>query len=198
VFTSSQNIDRLVTIFRACLKSKRQLILDLYTAEILRATGNDKLPQGTWDKIRVFLPNSQRQKVCHEKLFDEVALYKHKRIYPEQLAAEASRSGMIFRPSMCKELEKANCFQDSRMIYSLWGGYLKFERMQPFLDWLKKHAIPMDHIHTSGHASVVDLKRFARAINAKKLVPIHSFNPQDYSGLFDHVEERQDGEWWRI
>jgi len=198
VFTSSQNIDRLVTIFRACLKSKRQLILDLYTAEILRATGNDKLPQGTWNNIRVFLPNSQRHKVFQEKLFDEVASFKHKRIYPEQLAAEASRSVMIFRPSMCKELEKANCLQDSRIIYSLWGGYLKFERMQPFLGWLKKYDISMNHIHTSGHASVVDLKRFARAINGKKLVPIHSFNPQDYSDLFDHVEEKQDGEWWKV
>ena len=198
VFTSSPNIDRLVTIFRACLKGKRQLILDLYTAEILRATGNDKLPQGTWNNIKVFLPNSQRQKVFHEKLFDEVALYKHKRIYSKQLATEASRSVMIFRPSMCRELEKSNCLEDARLIYSLWGGYLKDKSMQPFLNWLKEHSIPLNHVHTSGHASVVDLKRFASAINAKKLVPIHSFNPQDYSGLFDHVEERQDGEWWKV
>jgi ribonuclease J len=198
VFTSSQNIDRLVTIFRACLKSKRQLILDLYTAEILRATGNDRLPQGTWDNIRVFLPNSQRYRVIKEKLFDEVSLYKNKRIYSKQLAIEVGQSVMVFRPSMCSELEKANCLQGSRMIYSLWDGYLKEERMQQFLDWLKKHVIPMDQIHTSGHASIADLKRFASAINAKKLIPIHSFNPQDYSDLFDHVEIRQDGEWWEI
>ncbi len=198
VFTSSQNIDRLVTIFRACLKSKRQLILDLYTAEILRATGNDKLPQGTWDNIRVFLPNSQRYRVIKEKLFDEVSLYKNKRIYPKQLATEAGQSVMIFRPSMCRELEKANCLQGSHMIYSLWAGYLKDERTQPFLNWLEKYGIPMDHVHTSGHASIADLKRFSSAINSRKLVPIHSFNPQDYSDLFDRVEIRQDGKWWEV
>jgi ribonuclease J len=35
VWCSGQNIDRLVTVMRACLKTRRQFILDMYTAQIL-------------------------------------------------------------------------------------------------------------------------------------------------------------------
>jgi hypothetical protein len=45
VWCSGQNIDRIVTIFKACRDAGRQFILDMYTAEMLRATGNKKLPQ---------------------------------------------------------------------------------------------------------------------------------------------------------
>ena len=39
-------------------KSGRQFIIDMYTAHVLRATGNDRLPQGEWDCIKVFLPGA--------------------------------------------------------------------------------------------------------------------------------------------
>ena len=35
VWCSAQNIDRLVSIWDACQRSERQLILDMYTAEII-------------------------------------------------------------------------------------------------------------------------------------------------------------------
>ena len=45
VWTSSQNIDRLVTIFRAAKRTGRALLVDLYTAVVLEATGRDSIPQ---------------------------------------------------------------------------------------------------------------------------------------------------------
>src|ERR1700719_4918779 len=39
VWCSGQNIDRIVTIYKACQRANRQLIVDMYAAEILRATG---------------------------------------------------------------------------------------------------------------------------------------------------------------
>ena len=45
VWTSSQNIDRLVTIFRAAKRAGRLLVIDLYTAVVLEATGKDTIPQ---------------------------------------------------------------------------------------------------------------------------------------------------------
>jgi len=46
VWCSGQNIDRLVTVYKACRKTRKQFVIDMYTAEILRAIGNPKLPQG--------------------------------------------------------------------------------------------------------------------------------------------------------
>ena len=45
VWTPSQNIDRLVTICRAAKRTDRVLLIDLYTAVVLEATGRDTIPQ---------------------------------------------------------------------------------------------------------------------------------------------------------
>ena len=48
---SAQNIDRTVTLYRACLKTGRTLVVDLYTAEVLEMLGEfGKLPQPDWSR----------------------------------------------------------------------------------------------------------------------------------------------------
>ena len=198
VWSSGQNIDRLVTIFKACKTSKRQFVVDLYTAEILRETGNQKLPQGTWDGVRVFLPESQKKQVKMSGQYERAKAYSSSRIYPEDLANEASHSVMLFRPSMVRDLEKAGCLGNASLIYSLWSGYLKQEGPQSFLQWLKEYDIPLVHCHTSGHASPQDLQRYAKAIAPKMLVPIHSFSTNRFKEYFDNVEMKEDGQWWEV
>lgn len=198
VWSSGQNIDRLVTIFKACKKTKRQFIIDMYTAEILRATGNEKLPQANWDGVRVFLPKSQKCQIIKNKLFHVSNKYKPYRIYSENLAKEASKSVMLFRPSMRQDLDEAKCLKGAHLIYSLWEGYLKGEKQKQFLEWLGNRGIPLTKMHTSGHASVVDLKRFAGAINPRKLVPIHSFSTNRFPEFFERVESKEDGIWWEV
>ncbi|MBX3331129.1 MAG: hypothetical protein KF722_12045 [Nitrospira sp.] len=198
VWASAQNIDRLVTMFKACKRSGRQLVIDMYTAEILRATGNRKLPQADWEGIKVFLPQSQKRQIIKAKLFTLAERYKAARIYPEQLAEQASRSVMLFRPSMCRDLEKAACLKDARMIYSLWHGYLERKEQRPLREWLNSHQIPLTECHTSGHASISDLQALARALNPKMLVPIHSFETRRFKEFFDRVEQKEDGQWWEV
>jgi len=198
VWASAQNIDRLVTIFKACKRSGRQFVIDMYTAEILRVTGNPKLPQATWEGIKVFLPQSQKRQILKGKLFTLANRFKAARIYPEQLAEQASRLVMLFRPSMRRDLEKAACLKGARMIYSLWPGYLKRKEQRSFHEWLDSHHIPLTECHTSGHASISDLQAFAQAINPKMLVPIHSFETRRFKEFFDHVEQKEDGKWWEV
>jgi ribonuclease J len=198
VWTSGQNIDRLVTLFKACKKTGRQLILDLYTAEILRRIGNPKIPQATWGGMKVFLPDSQRRQIIKSQEWKIAQRYKPYRIYPEQLAGAAAHSVMLFRPSMARGLEKAACLDNATVIYSLWPGYLKQERQRLFLAWLKKLGIRLTHCHTSGHADPQDLQRYARAIAPKMLVPIHSFATKRFKDFFDNVETKEDGQWWEV
>ena len=198
VWTSSQNIDRIVTIFKACKKAGRQLIIDLYTAEILRATENDNVPQGTWEGIRVYLPEFQRRDVKRKKLFDLVNRYRANRIFPEKLAEEAGYSVLLFRPRMAGDLESAQCLKYASLVYSLWEGYLKMDSQRSFLEWLEREKLPMVQVHTSGHASVSDLKRFAEGLNPKVLIPIHTFYPEEYQAIFPRVETKEDGIWWEV
>ncbi|MBB5760392.1 mRNA degradation ribonuclease J1/J2 [Methylorubrum rhodinum] len=55
-------------------------------------------------------------------------------------------------------------------------------------------AIPLAHAHTSGHASIPDLRRLAAALAPRRLVPIHTFAPEQYPALFGpSVTIEQDG-----
>ncbi|MGH2927348.1 MAG: MBL fold metallo-hydrolase RNA specificity domain-containing protein, partial [Solirubrobacteraceae bacterium] len=65
-------------------------------------------------------------------------------------------------------------------------------------DWLDARHIPLTVLHSSGHASVADLQRFAAAINAKEVVPVHTRQAHRYAELFADVRERRDGEWWTV
>lgn len=196
VWTSGQNIDRIVSIYRACLKTGKELIVDLYTATILKAVKNPNLPQPGFRRFHVFAPKSQRILVKSQRLFDIPVSVSSCRIGPGELAEKAQTSVMLFRPSMTRDLEQAGCLEKSNLIYSLWPGYLEDERYQWFQEWLEAHHISLTHCHTSGHATVPDLQRLAKAVSAKKVVPIHTFEPGSYLRLFDNVEIKGNGEIW--
>jgi ribonuclease J len=195
---SGQNIDRLVTIFKACRKAGRQFILDVYTAEVLRATGNNRLPQADWDGIKVFLPFHQKWKIMEQQAFGVASRYYQSRIFPENFAQAAPKSVLLFRPSMVAELEKADCLRDCCVVASVWEGYINAPNNQRFRHWINDRSIPLHHCHTSGHASVTDLQRLRQAFPKAIAVPVHLTNRNQFSTLFDNVQLPQDGEWWSV
>ncbi|KAB2924243.1 MAG: MBL fold metallo-hydrolase [Dechloromonas sp.] len=196
--TSAQNIDRVVTLYRACRQTGRTLLIDLYTAAILEATGNANIPQSGWPGVALFVPESQRRLIKRNKWFDLLDRHKKHRVYVHGLKAVASKSVLLFRPLMMPDLESADALDEATLIYSQWLGYLESGTYRRMEDWLARHGIPVRYIHTSGHASPVDLKRFASALSPKALIPIHSFAPEKYAELFDNVVYRDDGEWWEV
>ncbi len=198
VWCSGQNIDRLVTVFRACKKTGRQFIIDIYTAEILRATGNERIPQADWNGIRVFLPTSQKRRIINEKAFDVSNSYRPFRIFPEQLAEAAPTSVMLFRPSMLRDLDAANCLDGAAVICSVWSGYLNDPANERFVTWMRDRGIPFHHCHTSGHASVGDLQRLRDAFETAVAVPVHLADRDGFATLFSNVSLHEDGEWWNL
>lgn len=198
-WTSGQNIDRMVTLYKACRKTGKKLIADLYTAHILRSIGNTKIPQPGWKDFNVFVPGNLKKIIKERKLFDFARSFSRSRIYLENIKdEELNNYVMVFRPSMVRDLEQAGCMENASIIFSLWPGYLNEERYAWFRQWLSSYKIPLTRCHTSGHASVRDLKKFAAALSAKILIPIHSEMPDYYSELFDNVQLQKDGEWLEI
>ena len=195
VWCSGQNIDRLVTVFRACKRAGRTLIVDMYTAHILRATGNPRIPQADWDGVRVFLPASQRRRILRRRAFDVSQLYRQHRIYPDALARAAGRSVMLFRPNMMADVDEAHCLDEARVVYSMWPGYLERQEMQPFLTWLDRKGMSLEVVHTSGHAGVGDLQRLRTAFGRAVVVPIHSEQGERFEDLFGNAQRCRDGHW---
>jgi len=198
VHTSAQNIDRIVSIFRACKKTGKTLVIDLYTSVVLKATGNKHIPQSDWPEIAIYVPQSQRIQIKNNKWFDLLKTHSKNRIYIENLQAISDQSVLLFRPLHMRDLEKANLLKDAVYIYSMWEGYWEQDSNLYLREWLVKHNIQKQSIHTSGHASPSDLKRFAEALVPSRIVPIHTFVPEKYGELFDNVELNADGEYWEV
>lgn len=200
VCASAQNIDRIVTIYRACKRTGRTLLLDIYAMEVLRATGNEHLPAPGWPNLAVYVPQYQRVHIKQNKLFGLLAPYQAARIYQEELAGIGEKAVMLFRPAMMRDADKADLWTNARAIWSQWEGYLR-DKDGPGAKLraaLAERGVRLHTIHTSGHASIEDLKRLATAIAPKALVPIHTFHGDRYSNLFSNVIRRFDGEWWEV
>ena len=198
VWTSSQNIDRSVTIFRAAKRTGRVLLIDLYTAVVLEATGRDTIPQSDWAGVKLYIPHRQRVFIKEKGLFDDLGRHKANRVFPEHLPDLAGHAVMLFRPMTMRDHGVGAALEGAALTYSMWEGYLKENVAQKVMRWLDDNGIPWQVIHTSGHASVADLKRFAGAIAPSKLVPIHSFETGQFAEFFDNVVQQDDGVWWEV
>lgn len=198
VWTSSQNIDRVVTVFRAAKRTGRALLIDLYTAVVLEATGRNTIPQSHWPEVRLYIPQRQRVLIKENGLFADLERHSRNRVFPEALPGLAERAVMLFRPLAMSDRGVQSVLEGAGFTYSMWGGYLKEDYSRRVLDWLDRHGIDWQSIHTSGHAAAADLQRFAAALAPRALVPIHSFESGRFPEFFDNVVPRGDGEWWEV
>ena len=198
VWTSAQNIDRIVTIFRAAKRAGRVLVIDLYTAVILEATGNNNIPKSGWGEVKIYIPQRQRVHIKKNELFNDLERHNVDRVFPQQLPRLGSRAVMLFRPMMMTDKGVKSILDGAALSYSMWEGYLKMESTRRARTWIEENNIPMQVIHTSGHASVSDLKRFAAALAPRRLVPIHSFETGRFAEFFDNVVQQEDGIWWEV
>jgi ribonuclease J len=196
VWCSGQNTDRIASIFQAAKDSGRQLILDMYTAEIMRATGDPSLPTPGTDGVLVYLPLSQKSLIIREQAFHIANRYYPHRIYPDALAAAAPNSVMIFRPKMLRELQQARCLDSGLLVSSVWSGYVKKE--MDCIQAMKADGMVYDHVHTSGHATEDELQQFVDAFPNSRIVPIHLEDRDGFGRLSSKVELRNDHEWWEI
>jgi ribonuclease J len=196
ITTSSQNIDRIVTIFRAVVKTGRKLIIDFYTAEILeRLKKFAKLPQASWANIRVCYPQLLAR--WFEQLGLDEILVRHRKngINWSRIREIEGNAVMLIRAGFLYDLKKFLSLENATWIYSLWPGY--FERstsLRNLRSYLKNKGVRYEYLHTSGHATLEDLKKLVDAMTPEMVIPIHSFHPEKFKDYFPNVRLARDGE----
>ena len=89
----------------------------------------------------------------------------------------------------------SNFFAGATFIYSLWEGYLQDDSLQKMMRFIKEKNMKFYQVHTSGHAEINTLKKVVKKVKPGKIVPIHTFHPDKYGGLFKQkIEQVSDGE----
>ncbi len=198
VVSSAQNIDRLVTVYRACKRAGRTLVTDLYTATVAHSTGRATIPQPGFPGFQVYVPNRQRVLVKESGEFSRLDLIDGCRVFPEELAAAPGAFTLLMPSSAIPELVRSKVLDGGVVAWSLWPGYLEDAGGMRLPESLERECIPLVIDHVSGHAPVADLQRLATALNPGRLVPIHTEASDRYGEFFDSAEIHADGEWWEV
>jgi ribonuclease J len=196
VFSSTQNIDRLVSVYRACKGAGRELVVDLYGATVARATNRGTIPQPGFPALRVYVPNGQRILVKRSREFAARRCTSAATDFPDEIREKASTLAMLIQGSTVAELVRADCLHGATAIWSLWPGYLDQPSGRRVRRLLEKCGVPLVQLHASGHARVVDLQAMAVAMAPTRLVPIHTSAPERFEQLFERADIHADGEWW--
>lgn len=202
VLASAQNLDRLVTVYRAAKRAGRRLGIDLYTAEVAVATARDTIPHlgHDWPHVSAYLPLRQRVKIKNAGEFHRTQAVKAYRVFDEDLGADPG-SWVLFGAYQghIPHLLKSGLLTGGAVVWSLWDGYLSDLSGQRLTSSLGAAGIPLIHHHSSGHASPADLKRLVDALNPAAVVPIHTEAPDQYTEVLGRpAEHHADGEWWIV
>jgi len=194
IFTSSQNLDRLVSIYRAARHSGKTLVIDLYTTFVLDKLSviSPVIPQFDWKGVRVLYSYYHAQKLAD---LDKALLNKYKsaKIEFEEIRDTPNDKVLLAKDSRYFRgiITKLKDSSKAIAIFSMWHGYLEKSDLGQFLE---SHGIPITEIHTSGHAYVSQLKSLVDALKPRWIIPIHTFHPEKYSEMFANVIQLNDGE----
>lgn len=189
--TSAQNIDRMVSFYKAARSARRTLVLDLYMASVLTAVGElwptIPYPSKHYTGLRVHYHPRLRERLVKAGRMDLV-----KRFYPfhtksEEIDETPGRFVVMVRSSLPGLMKKLNCTQDAKLIYSMWHGYLEEPGLRKFLALVRQKGIELVQLHFGGHARPDILQSVVRTLKPKCVVPIHTDRPRDYAELLPGV-----------
>lgn len=177
VLCSSTNIDRIGAFYHANPKGKL-FICDKYQKKQLETVSkNHKQKSSFYDFNHVLSYGTNIDELMEQRGFCMI----------------------IRQGKMCEKVLKKYKGR-SKVIYSMWSGYLKDEsKNDELVNFLKDYELTF--LHSSGHASVSDLVKLDDTINPKiGLIPIHGETPEKLLQLLpkDKLLLLNDGEEFLI
>ncbi len=188
IYTSGQNIDRLVSIYRACKKTGRIFVIDFYVATVLFeiASFGFKIPYPSpaFPEIKVFYPWVLSRTIYDQGFKNILFRFKDFKIKRNEINSIHKNIVMIIRPGMRHDLGRIRNLQGGLFVYSLWSGYKRDKYTMGFIEFVLNQGMSEKEIHTSGHADLTGLKKMIDAIKPKNIVPIHTFEKDKYKDIF--------------
>lgn len=192
IYCSGQNIDRLVTFFRAAKQMNHLFITDLYVANILNEIKTGGLPypdRKKFPKIKVLFTKHFMRKLLRNEMKNRFEVFRDFEVGPARISKLRGNAFIIFRDMSVPEIERAQIPGGSVLFYSFWQGYKKEESFQGMKLFSEKYGIEIVDVHTSGHAGLRDLKRMVHAIKPPKIYPVHTLHPERFKDHFGDVAE---------
>ncbi len=204
---SSQNIDSIVSAYRACIKTNTILVIDIYTAWILEKLKlvSNSIPNMSWKNVQVIknFGGSYYQKIKENKDFFKsfgTEVFKNT-VELSSIKNNPDQYLLKISPWHIDKVLGAIEIKEANIIYSQWLGYLKkdfsndrtvdlYQNLKEKYNWV--------YAHTGGHADLETLQKYASTIKAKTLIPIHTEYKNEFKKYFDNVVVLDDGEDFKL
>ena len=189
---SGQNIDGTVTLYRAAKRPGRILAIDLYTADVLdQIAEGTHLPRAGYPNLKVIVTKGLASYYRRQGRGDFVARMAKYGIAARHLAS--CRHVIMLRRALLRDYQAGGVAPtaDDAFDFSMWRGYLYYTEA---LEWCQAGGAEVAYIHTSGHASVADLRAFALAVRPKRVVPVHGVKWDEEAHGFGTIRRLQDAE----
>lgn len=156
VLCTASNIDRIVSVYKACNRSRRTLWIDAVQAKILNNLGGA---------------------IPHPRSHKNIAVFDKNMM--QKLGENLTPLTVLVRASMANDC--VNLMQKrgkALLVYSMWSGYLKGEHAKEdivkFIDKAKIAKADIKTLHISGHASNSDIKLLIEKVKPKDVVYVHN------------------------
>ena len=194
---SAQNIDRLVSLYRAVLQTGFELIVDVYTAHVLGAVkdfASIPHPSSAYERLKVFYPYYLSRRLADQDRQEILYRYKNFKISRAEIKEYAGKTVMMVRPSMQIDLDRMDILPGATFIYSMWKGYQDEKSVGRLMEFARQKKMDVRYIHSSGHATPQTLKKLIDASKAGVVIPIHTAHPEKFYDLSANIRLLEDGE----
>ena len=175
---SGQNVDRLVSCFRAAKRSGRLLVIDPYQAYVLMklAPLSKNIPQFTWDDVRVSFAPHQVERLKEAGLMD---LAREMSDAGQGLERRARRRAGALPHVHARQLRRDQAVRQGRARATSFssgrcGAATGSATACAMREWAERDGVEPHFVHSGGHAWPEDLRRLASAIGAKETVWVHT------------------------
>jgi ribonuclease J len=198
---SSTNIDRTVTLYKACINSGRVLVPDLYCMSVLMRLGEfGKIPQPEWKcgHMRAVVTSKMsrlmKQRLGEQNIVEYLKKY-NAAMSAKALATDPARWVIMARGSLLDGYAAKGVIPNAQdvWVWSMWKGYLEQESSQAMCEFFAP--CRKEYIHSSGHASPDVLRTFAEAMQPKMLIPVHGEALSNNGSSFQNIYIVRDGTW---
>ncbi|PWR17608.1 hypothetical protein [Zavarzinia compransoris] len=128
----AQNIDRAVTLYRACLKAGRTLVVDLYTAEVMDALAEfGRLPRPGWRNLKGVVTSAFARLYRNTGREAFVTRMVANGIGAARPAADPGRRMIMTRASLTGDYTRNGVVPgpSDAWSWSLWRGYLVLQSL---------------------------------------------------------------------